>query len=122
MRSNDRSIVQSVEVHADAALQNPNEVECVAGENVGGFIFDSNSTQRDRDVESASGRNERNANAQSSEAEGEHFEPHIVNVEELNEVRETVTKNHALPDEILPTSGCSRSTESRSQTALDLNS
>lgn len=144
MRSNDRSIVQSVEVHPGAALQRPNVADCVAGENDDGFIFDSNSAQIAGDAESVSTSEERNdnvetaqqpnvdanclpcdkpaVNAQSSETEAEHFVPHIVDIDEFVEVGETDKNNHAPSDEILANGGCTRTTELRRRTAANLNS
>lgn len=118
MRSNDRSIVQSVEV------QSLNVVEFVAFGNVDDFIFDANSTQPDdNDANSASDTNGRNDNVETAEKatvdghclpsgstptiahldeiNGEYIEPHNVDVEECNEIREIATMNHTTNDDIL---------------------
>lgn len=112
MRSNDRSIVQSVEVRPGAELQNLNEAECVVGGYFHGSISESTLTQQDGDAESASDSNEKNdtakiaqqpiepivvvncvpcdqpaMNEKSNETEGENFVSLIVDVEEINEVQ-----------------------------------
>lgn len=114
MRSNDRSIVQSVQLVG----------------NIANFVSDTSSTQPDDgDVDSASDTNGRNDNlemaemptvdehglpAHSEEINGGYVEPHIVDAEDLNEIREIATKNHTTHEETCLMGGGRRTSVSKS--------
>lgn len=144
IRSNDRSIVQSVEVHSDGVFQDLNVAECSG--NVDCSVSASPSAESDEDSTATSvsaeqidraktpqqtnetipiveAENTPVTSAQSSDhqVENECVELHNDDAEELNEARETASNDHVPADQTSSLS-ISRATINRRRTTMDLNS